>query len=85
MLKARAQQLYTAGYKTVASLAEADVQTMVKQFENLSRRQARQIVIGAKMLLIESKEILMEQAEDILGGKSAAEFELELNKFLITA
>ncbi|XP_030306420.1 helicase POLQ-like [Calypte anna] len=66
VLEARAKQLYNAGYKTLAHLANADPETMVKMIEHLSRRQAKQIVSSAKMLLSEKAEALQEEAEELL-------------------
>ncbi|XP_035751443.1 helicase POLQ-like isoform X2 [Egretta garzetta] len=48
VLEARAKQLYNAGYKTLAHLANANPETLVKTIEHLSRRQAKQIVSSAK-------------------------------------
>ncbi|XP_074010860.1 helicase POLQ-like isoform X2 [Numenius arquata] len=66
VLEARAKQLYTAGYKTVAHLANAHPETLVKMIEHLSLRQARQIVSSAKMLLSEKAEALQEEVEELL-------------------
>ncbi|NXO03964.1 HELQ Helicase, partial [Rhinopomastus cyanomelas] len=49
VLEARAKQLYNAGYKTLAHLANANPETLVKVIEHLSRRQAKQIVSSAKV------------------------------------
>ncbi|XP_059682835.1 helicase POLQ-like isoform X1 [Gavia stellata] len=66
VLEARAKQLYNAGYKTLAHLANANPETLVKTIEHLSRRQAKQIVSSAKMLLSEKAEALQEQVEELL-------------------
>ncbi|XP_050752002.1 helicase POLQ-like isoform X1 [Gymnogyps californianus] len=66
VLEARAKQLYNAGYKTLAHLANANPETLVKMIEHLSRRQARQIVSSAKMLLSEKAEALQEEVEELL-------------------
>ncbi|KAF7252615.1 Helicase POLQ-like [Varanus komodoensis] len=50
VLEARAKQLYNAGYKTLAHLANADAEVLVKTIEHLSRRQAKQIVSSAKIV-----------------------------------
>jgi len=47
--QARARQLFKAGYKSLSSLAWADVNSLVTQIEHLSRRQANQIVSAAKV------------------------------------
>uniref|UniRef100_A0A8C8ASE5 Helicase POLQ-like n=1 Tax=Otus sunia TaxID=257818 RepID=A0A8C8ASE5_9STRI len=66
VLEARAKQLYNAGYKTLAHLANANPETLVKTVEHLSRRQANQIVSSAKMLLSEKAEALQEEVEELL-------------------
>uniref|UniRef100_A0A8B9P6G4 Helicase POLQ-like n=1 Tax=Apteryx owenii TaxID=8824 RepID=A0A8B9P6G4_APTOW len=66
VLEARAKQLYNAGYKTLAHLANANPETLVKMIEHLSRRQAKQIVSSAKMLLSEKAEALQEEVDELL-------------------
>ncbi|XP_042652258.1 helicase POLQ-like isoform X2 [Tyto alba] len=66
VLEARAKQLYNAGYKTLAHLANANPETLVKMIEHLSRRQAKQIVSSAKMLLSEKAEALQVEVEELL-------------------
>ncbi|KAH0615810.1 hypothetical protein JD844_026345 [Phrynosoma platyrhinos] len=66
VLEARAKQLYNSGYKTLAHLANADPEMLVRTIEHLSRRQARQIVSSAKMLLAEKAEALQEEVEELL-------------------
>ncbi|NXK11814.1 HELQ Helicase, partial [Herpetotheres cachinnans] len=66
VLEARAKQLYNAGYKTLAHLANANPETLVKMIEHLSGRQAKQIVSSAKMLLSEKAEALQEEVEELL-------------------
>ncbi|XP_062349065.1 helicase POLQ-like isoform X3 [Cinclus cinclus] len=66
VLEARAKQLYNAGYKTLAHLANANPETLVRMIEHLSRRQAKQIVSSAKMLLNEKAEALQEEVEELL-------------------
>ncbi|KAM6261547.1 helicase POLQ-like isoform 2-T2 [Porphyrio hochstetteri] len=65
VLEARAKQLYNAGYKTLAHLANANPEDLVKRIEHLSRRQAKQIVSSAKMLLSEKAEALQEEVEEL--------------------
>ena len=48
-LQARARQLFKAGYKSLTSLAWADVNSLMTDIEHLSRRQANQIVSAAKV------------------------------------
>ncbi|XP_041915107.1 helicase POLQ-like isoform X1 [Alosa sapidissima] len=66
VMEARAKQLYNAGYKTLAHLANADPNDLVKSVENLSKRQANQIVASAKMLIQEKAEALQEEVDDLL-------------------
>uniref|UniRef100_A0A8C4S7D3 Helicase POLQ-like n=1 Tax=Erpetoichthys calabaricus TaxID=27687 RepID=A0A8C4S7D3_ERPCA len=66
VLEARAKQLYNAGYKTLAHLANADPVVLVKTINNLSKRQSNQIVISAKMLLKEKAEALQEEVNELL-------------------
>lgn len=66
VLEARAKQLYNAGYKTLAHLANANPETLVKMIEHLSLRQAKQIVSSARMLLSEKAEALQEEVEELL-------------------
>lgn len=66
VLEGRAKQLYSAGYRSVVHLANANPEVLVKTIDHLSRRQARQIVSSAKMLLHEKAEALQEEAEELL-------------------
>ncbi|KAL6078258.1 hypothetical protein STEG23_006515 [Scotinomys teguina] len=66
VLEGRAKQLYSAGYKSVMHLANANPEVLVKSIDHLSRRQAKQIVSSAKMLLHEKAEALQEEAEELL-------------------
>lgn len=66
VLEGRAKQLYSAGYRSVMHLANADPEVLVKTIDHLSRRQARQMVSSAKMLLHEKAEALQEEAEELL-------------------
>ena len=51
--QARARQLFKAGYKSLNSLAWADVNSLMADIEHLSRRQANQIVSAAKVKPVE--------------------------------
>ncbi|XP_036267842.1 helicase POLQ-like isoform X3 [Pipistrellus kuhlii] len=62
----RAKQLYNAGYKSLAHLANANPEVLIKTIDHLSRRQAKQIVSSAKMLLNEKAEALQEEVEELL-------------------
>ncbi|KAJ7987104.1 hypothetical protein DPEC_G00335290 [Dallia pectoralis] len=66
VMEGRAKQLYSAGYKTQAHLANADPNVLVKTVENLSKKQANQIVASAKMLLNEKADALQEEVDDLL-------------------
>lgn len=52
LIQHRAKQLYNAGYKTLAHLANADPQILVRTIENLFKRQANQIIASAKVSTI---------------------------------
>ncbi|XP_063664860.1 helicase POLQ-like isoform X8 [Pan troglodytes] len=62
----RAKQLYSAGYKSLMHLANANPEVLVRTIDHLSRRQAKQIVSSAKMLLHEKAEALQEEVEELL-------------------
>uniref|UniRef100_S4RI36 Helicase, POLQ like n=1 Tax=Petromyzon marinus TaxID=7757 RepID=S4RI36_PETMA len=49
--EARARQLYKAGFKSLAILANADPKDLVQQIEFLPHRQAKQIVFSAKVTM----------------------------------
>ncbi|ERE88249.1 helicase POLQ [Cricetulus griseus] len=49
VLEGRAKQLYSAGYKSVMHLANANPEVLVRTIGHLSRRQAKQIVSSAKL------------------------------------
>eukprot|EP00062_Callorhinchus_milii_P021566 gi/632978417/ref/XP_007905902.1/ PREDICTED: helicase POLQ-like isoform X2 [Callorhinchus milii] len=66
VMEGRACQLYNAGYKSLCHLANANPEVLVKTIEHLSRRQAKQIVFSAKMLLNEKTEALQEEVEELL-------------------
>lgn len=66
VLEGRAKQLYNAGYKSLAHLANADPEVLIRTIDHLSRRQAKQIVSSAKMLLHEKAEALQEEVEELL-------------------
>ncbi|KAK6315773.1 hypothetical protein J4Q44_G00132970 [Coregonus suidteri] len=66
VMEGRAKQLYNAGYKTLAHLANADPNVLAKTVENLFKKQANQIVASAKMLLNEKADALQEEMDDLL-------------------
>ncbi|KAF4098664.1 helicase POLQ-like isoform X1 [Onychostoma macrolepis] len=66
VMEHRARQLYNAGYKSLAHLANADPQILVQTIENLFKRQANQIIASAKMLIKEKAEALQEEVDDLL-------------------
>ncbi|KAM6975145.1 helicase POLQ-like isoform 2-T2 [Tautogolabrus adspersus] len=49
VMESRAKQLYNAGYKTLTHLANADPAVLCRSIENLSKKQANQMVASAKM------------------------------------
>uniref|UniRef100_A0A672NTU3 Helicase, POLQ like n=1 Tax=Sinocyclocheilus grahami TaxID=75366 RepID=A0A672NTU3_SINGR len=65
VMEHRAKQLYNAGYKTLAHLANGDPQILVQTIENLFKRQANQIIASAKMLKKEKAEALQEEVDDL--------------------
>ncbi|XP_070647807.1 helicase POLQ-like isoform X2 [Bos indicus] len=66
VLEGRARQLYNAGYKSLTHLANANPEVLIRTIDHLSRRQAKQIVSSAKMLLHEKAEALQEEVEELL-------------------
>ncbi|XP_037386278.1 helicase POLQ-like isoform X2 [Talpa occidentalis] len=66
VLEGRAKQLHNAGYKSLMHLANADPEVLIRTIDHLSRRQAKQIVSSAKMLLHEKAEALQEEIEELL-------------------
>ncbi|XP_035149264.2 helicase POLQ-like isoform X6 [Callithrix jacchus] len=66
VLEGRAKQLYSAGYKSLTHLANANPEVLIRTIDHLSRRQAKQIVSSAKMLLHEKAEALQEEVEELL-------------------
>ncbi|XP_032256588.1 helicase POLQ-like isoform X5 [Phoca vitulina] len=66
VLEGRAKQLYNAGYKSLMHLANANPEVLIRTIDHLSRRQAKQIVSSAKMLLHEKAEALQEEVEELL-------------------
>nr|XP_003924019.1 helicase POLQ-like isoform X1 [Saimiri boliviensis boliviensis] len=66
VLEGRAKQLYSAGYKSLMHLANANPEVLIRTIDHLSRRQAKQIVSSAKMLLHEKAEALQEEVEELL-------------------
>ncbi|XP_029920605.1 helicase POLQ-like isoform X3 [Myripristis murdjan] len=52
VMESRAKQLYNAGYKTLAHVANADPSVLAKTIENLYKKQANQIVASAKMIYL---------------------------------
>ncbi|XP_066502025.1 helicase POLQ-like [Hoplias malabaricus] len=66
VMELRAKQLYNAGFRTLAHLANADPNVLIKKVDNLFKKQAHQIVASAKMLLQEKAEALQEEFEDLL-------------------
>lgn len=57
----RAKQLYSAGFKTVESIARANTQDLVNAVEMLSKRQAKQIVSAAIVMIKDKMENLQDE------------------------
>lgn len=66
VMESRAKQLYNAGYKTLAHLANAEPTVLSKTIDNLYKKQASQIVASARMLLNEKASALQEEVDDLL-------------------
>lgn len=66
--KGRARQLHKAGFRSIMDVACADPKELAEKVGPISRRQARQIVDAAKLLLLKKAEDLQEQAEQVLQG-----------------
>ncbi|XP_051537645.1 helicase POLQ-like isoform X1 [Myxocyprinus asiaticus] len=66
VMEHRAKQLYKAGYKTLAHLANADPKILVQTIDNLFKRQANQMIASAKMLIKEKADALQEEVDDLL-------------------
>lgn len=66
VLEFRAKQLYSAGYTSLAHLANANPAKMSATLENLNKRQANMIVASAKMLLNEKASALQEEVDELL-------------------
>uniref|UniRef100_A0A6G3MM67 Helicase POLQ-like (Trinotate prediction) n=1 Tax=Henneguya salminicola TaxID=69463 RepID=A0A6G3MM67_HENSL len=49
LIKARAKQLYKAGYKTVSEVASAESENLITTIPHLSRRQAASIISSARV------------------------------------
>lgn len=59
----RAKQLYANGFKTIEAIAKADPQDLVNAVEFLSKRQARQIVSAAMVILMDKIDSLQDEME----------------------
>ncbi|KAM4635116.1 helicase POLQ-like isoform 2-T2 [Polymixia lowei] len=66
VMESRAKQLYNAGYKTLAHLANADPNVLAMTVDNLYKKQANQMVASAKMMLNEKAAALQEEVDDLL-------------------
>lgn len=82
--KARASQLFNAGYKTLASIASADIGALVRSIDHLSKKVARQMVASAKLLLEEKKAALLEEIEQLVSIPSKMATDLPLPKPIVT-
>ncbi|RVE66262.1 hypothetical protein OJAV_G00124530 [Oryzias javanicus] len=66
VMEARAKQLYGAGYRTLAHLANADPAVLSRTIQNLYIKQASMMVASAKMLLSEKAAALQEEVDELL-------------------
>uniref|UniRef100_A0A3P9HEG6 Helicase POLQ-like n=1 Tax=Oryzias latipes TaxID=8090 RepID=A0A3P9HEG6_ORYLA len=66
VMEARAKQLYSAGYRTLTHLANADPAVLSRTVENLYTKQAAMMVASAKMLLSEKAAALQEEVDELL-------------------
>ena len=64
--KARARQLYKAGYRTLADVAKSTPNILVQHIEYLSNRVAQQMIAAAKVLCYEKAEALRDEADLLL-------------------
>ncbi|XP_053407683.1 helicase POLQ-like [Mercenaria mercenaria] len=62
----RARLMYTAGYKTLSSVASANTEDLVKSVQYMPRKAAKQIIASAKLLLSEKAEAMMEEVEALV-------------------
>ena len=63
---ARAQQLYTAGFKTIELIAACKTQDMIDKINNLPLIVAKKIIKAARRILKERAEALQDEAENLL-------------------
>ncbi|XP_021350705.1 helicase POLQ-like isoform X1 [Mizuhopecten yessoensis] len=68
----RAKQMYSVGYRTLAQVANADPENLVKKIKQIPRKIAQQIVTAAKMLLNEKAEALWQEVEELVMVPEAA-------------
>ena len=61
----RARQLLEAGFVCVKEIARADPTQLVQRLQQVNKRQARQIIASAKLILQEKAEALREEAEEL--------------------
>ncbi|KAM3599557.1 uncharacterized protein V6R79_007887 [Siganus canaliculatus] len=66
VMESRAKQLYSAGYRTLSHLANADPALLCRTVQNLYRKQAAQMVASAQMLLKEKAAALQEEVDELL-------------------
>ncbi|KAI0980428.1 hypothetical protein GJ496_001339 [Pomphorhynchus laevis] len=70
--KARACQLYNNGYTNVILIAKASPADMCKKIDRLSRRQARQIIEGSKLILRSRMHEIELEMNEIAGSLDGA-------------
>ncbi|XP_050646073.1 helicase POLQ-like isoform X2 [Macaca thibetana thibetana] len=77
VLEGRARQLYSAGYKSLMHLANANPEVLIKTIDHLSRRQAKQIIASAKHLIIRRQKPHSNLNRPLRGQQNIEEFRKE--------
>lgn len=63
VFKARAKQLYAAGFKNLEAIAKAKIKELTDSVEHLTPRVARQLISAAKVIKL-AKHILLSQTKN---------------------
>lgn len=61
----RAKQLFAKGFRTIELIAKADPEELVNAVEMLSKRQAKQIVSAAIVMVKDKMEMMQEEVENL--------------------
>lgn len=65
IFQGRAKLLYAAGFKTVESIAASNPDDLVLIVKNVNRKQAEQIIKGAKHVMTSKIDTMQEQLEEM--------------------